>query len=608
MKKYKTILILFLIIFVLIEISGPAGAETTQFIMLDEIEPGMKGISKTVFEGVEIETFTVQVKDILRDDMDNDLILIESEDEKIKEIGGIAAGMSGSPVYFDGKLAGAIAYSWNNIDDNYAMITPIDRMKKLMDEPTEDKNNGLEFQKGVEPNLSNIYSPLLVSGLRGRALERLKEDLSSFEIRKGTAGQGNMDNLDIDQQTLEPGSAIAVQLVRGDINVSSIGTLTYKEDNKFTAFGHSFANKGVVDYLFSKAYINTIVSSPDYPFKVGYPLDVLQGTINVDRRAGIAGKTNKYPRIIPLHINVTDQDRNIEKKVRVQIVNEEDILLSLALSTALQAVDNTIDRIGRGTAEVNLEVLGTEIPGYKISRKNMFYSTQDIAARTLIEFQELLDILAKNPFQKVNIYGLNLNIDITSEDQHALLQEAEILNEDVKPGDTMQIKLTLLPYRGQQIEEVVEIEIPENFRQGRTRINILTGDDYFEISTMELDYEEEDLTTAEFQGFTELEPIIDELLERPKNNEIIIEGFADRRHPKYHEPDYPEAEPEQDENEFSPEFSGEENEKNNNNNNEEKEEVTELKITRETDYVLEGNLNLQINIEEENTEENNIEQ
>ena len=563
--KTKTILMILILLLILTGI-----VHSGDFISLDEIEPGMRGRAKTVFAGVEVETFSVEVVDITENDLGNDLILINSDDEKINKIGGIAAGMSGSPVYFDDRLAGAIAYSWSNIEDNYALVTPIERMKKLLADIKKE-----DLSKKEELDLLKLTTPLLVSGVRGRALDNLKRELSSFDIKRTAGGQAEIEN--IENVTLEPGSAVAVQLVRGDVNIFSIGTLTYIDNNKFAAFGHYFTHKGPVDFLFSQAYINTIISSPEYPFKLGYPFDRLEGVVNVDREAGIAGRTDRYSAIIPLRINIIDQDRNIEENVFVQMVKDEDLLTSLGVNVALQAVDNTIDRIGKGTAEITLEALGKELPDLRISRSNIFYSSRDIAARSLIEFQEFLDLLVFNPFKKVDLVGLNLDIEITSKEKSALIQKAEIINDDIKPGETMRIKLYLQPYRAEVIEKVVEVEIPEDFRPGRASILIESGYNYFDdpIPVTDPEEEETDMTKAEFEGYTDLESMILDFLEEKKNNEIILKGTVQR--------DYRE-------------YEGEDN----NNQKTEEEKIEEFKKVKCTDYVVEGRLNLEIDINENN--------
>ena len=187
--------------------------------------------------------------------MDEDLILIKLTGDKAEKYGGIAAGMSGSPIYLDGKLIGAIGYGWNNSDHRFGLVTPIERMLKLL-----ENNNNIEKSNGnlsdldldldqftPEENIIKTESPIMVSGISGRALDRLKKNLE--ELNLDVVPSPGIEEVDKSSERPEPGEAVAVQLVRGDISVASIGTLTYVDQGQFLAFGHPFTNRGQVNYL-----------------------------------------------------------------------------------------------------------------------------------------------------------------------------------------------------------------------------------------------------------------------------------------------------------------------------------------------------------------------
>ena len=320
---------------------------------------------------------------------------------------------------------------------------------------------------------------------------------------------------------------MAVQLVRGDVNIAAIGTLTYNENGKILAFGHSFTNKGDVDYLLSRAYINSIIPSISSPFKLGAPTEELIGSVTVDRNAGLAGTLHKYSRIIPLSVRVRDLDRDKDKIVNVQMVKDEDLLTSMITNVSLQAIDSTLDRVGKGTAVVKLKVTGKGLANLGLERENVFCSRSDIAATALYEVYQLFNIINHNPFNKVELIDIKLDVEISDRDNVALIQEAKIMNESIKAGDILEIQVTLLPYRSEPVVKRITFELPEDINPGLTTLVIdggLTGISYQALPA-EDDYGFEETKEAIIEGYKDLESILEDFLERPKNNELILQVY-----------------------------------------------------------------------------------
>lgn len=597
------------VLLIMILISGFSVAE--EIMPLTEIEAGMQGKAKTVFYGDKVEEFPVEIIDIMPDQgLNRDLILIRAGGEKIDEIGGIAAGMSGSPVYIEGKLIGAIGYGWSFSEGNYALVTPIEDMLALIN--SED-NEGIENSNLAERGLS---TPLLVSGLTGRSFDRLKKDLESLglELTPYNVSTGGRAEL---KTKLEPGSAVAVQLVRGDINIGSIGTVSYlDESGNILAFGHPFFNKGEVDYMLSSATIRGVIPSMQQPFKLGSPNKELLGSITVDRGAGIAGKLEKYSRVIPLRIRVSDQEREVENKVNAQLIRDEDLITSLVTNIGLESLDATLDRIGEGTARTRFKITANGLPELSIERENMYYSRHDIASLALLDLYQVMDIITGNPFQEVNLIDIQYDVEVDHTAQVALVQEARVINQEIRPGDQVEVEVVLHPYRGEIFTKNVMIEIPEDTQPGMASMVIdggFTGQSYQHLP--EDSTQEDDLNQAVVQGYKDFPSIIEDYLEKPKNNDLIIQVY-----PGY-TPDDIEAE---DENKQGHEAGDQEDERKENKENKEESpentaapdqeskeegeridnreiEETEIKEIVETDYVLEGNLSLDINIKDINS-------
>ncbi|MFW6021995.1 MAG: SpoIVB peptidase S55 domain-containing protein [Halanaerobiaceae bacterium] len=606
--NFKKIYLIFSILIVLVIVPVSSAEE---FMKLEDIQPGMMGIAKTVFYGYKVEEFSVEIIDVVEDQgLNKNLILFKAAGDNLEGSGGIASGMSGSPVYIDGKLIGAIGYGWELTNHRFGMITPIEDMLKLL---KENKLNNTYINKIIdkeESDKENLKTPLFISGLQGRAFNRMKnkfEDMG-FEVLKG-GSTGTEDS--ITAEPLMPGSAVAVQMVRGDINVGSIGTLTYKKDNKILALGHPFFNKGDVEYLLSRAYINGVIPSLQSPFKIGSPTDELIGTVDVDRSAGVAGQLNKYPKIVPLNIFVKDDEHSKSNNVNVQLVKDEDMLTSLITNVSLQTIDSTLDRIGKGTANVNFKITGKGLPELGIERDNVFYSRSDIAAVALYEVYNLTNLITRNPFREVNIIDIQIDVEIKNENKIALVQEAKVLNKEIKPGDTLDIEVTLHPYRSEPIIEKISFKIPEDISSGTATLVIdggFTGESYQTIPQEDTNQTAENQVIIE--GYKNLDTMLEDFLQVPKNNELIVQVFPGFSGRDMENEAYPTENPIQENNDDNKEELNEEQNPDSSEQNQDTEssdtpdsekmtekEAQEIKELFETEYVLEGSLSLDINIQ-----------
>ncbi|HLV09958.1 MAG TPA: SpoIVB peptidase S55 domain-containing protein [Halanaerobiales bacterium] len=574
---------------------------------VNELSPGMQGTARTVFRGYKVEEFPVEIIDIVIDQgMGKKLILIKAGGEKIEEIGGIASGMSGSPVYINDKLIGAIAYGWNLSDHRYCLLTPIEDMLELLSTNKDDRTASSKIK-----DYQALKTPLYISGMRGRSFERMKsifEDYGFEVLQNGSLGSSEKKE---NPYPLSPGSAVAVQLVRGDINIASIGTITHIDGRELLAFGHPFFNKGEVEYLLSEAYVNTIIPSLDFPFKLASVTDELLGSIKVDRGAGVAGELRNYPKIIPLRVRIRDKDRNKYNEVTVQMVKDEDLLSSLMINVSLEAIDSTLDRIGKGSGKIEFKITGKGLPDLSIERENVFYSRNDIAALVLTEFYNLMDIITFNPFQEVNLIDVQLDIEIEDQDNVALIQEARVLNETITPGDELEVELTLKPYRKDIINKRYLFQLPDDIETGTATLAINGGYtwEYYNIISQEEVNPDQELNQAIASGYKDLEPILEDFLKRPLNNEVIMQIYPGYRPPEPAIPPQEESSEEEEVGDDSEERiaeTGDQNETDETDetkelpemDNETPEKPEEIKEIFESDYILEGNLTVDISIEE----------
>lgn len=541
------------------------GSAEARVYPIEAIEPGLRGTAKTVIRGTDIESFEVEFLGVMRNaGPSGDLILIRASGDVIDRSGGIAAGMSGSPVYVDDQLVGAIAYGYSLSDHRIGFVTPISDMLDVLNmvegsegkerdvsEPADDGPvtplRGPVVSKGpvraailaataaeaaalaadASPDtlvFSPLRAPLLASGLSSRAFSHLGERLASFEIVPVQAG-GDVA-VDVGEPAaFEPGSAFGVQLARGDVSLTSIGTVTYVEEDRFIGFGHSFMDRGNIDYVTSSAYIHHVVQSLDHPFKLGSVVAPV-GSLLQDRGAGVAGRLGQMPRMIPVTVSVHDRDRDMSRTTNFEIVADDSFTVDLATTGALAALDRSLDRLGRGTARVVFRIEGEGMPR-PLVRDNLYYSDRDISALTLLEFVEAVSLVVHNRFSPVTVTGIQLSAQIEQERWTAHVENAVPDKEQVHPGETVEIEVQLRPYRREPVREVISLTVPADAMPGYVTVEVRGGGWGLRPPVMEDDAIVDD--PEEFLGIvSDLERLIDEFVRRERNNEIVAEFFGRR--------------------------------------------------------------------------------
>lgn len=535
---------------------SPLAHASSAFMAIDEVQPGMQGIARTVVSGTKIEEFGVEVLGIMKDKgPSGDVILVRTYGEVIERTGGIVQGMSGSPVYIDGRLVGAIAFGWALTDHKICMVTPIDDMLKLWAMP-DNKNRIIEekFDFGLDEEKSEVNTeakpevkeaekteqtavkqekigktenkpmsvPLMAAGFSERAFAMLQDKLKPFNLTVYNAGNV-ISTAGTESAPLEPGSSIGVQLVSGDVSLGALGTVTYVEGNKILAFGHPFLKKGNVGYFMTTAQVFTTVNSLENGFKVGAIGENI-GLINQDRGAGIAGEMGRYPDIIPLRITVNDQNLDRHQEASVQVVDDEDIAPTLAVTSIFNVIEKTSDRIGPGTAKVSFEIMGREIPGEALKRENMFYTSGNIGEMAISELYEALAMLAVNKYKPVDILDVKVNIDVSQERRTATIVEASVALAATKPGDKVDITVKLKPFRGEPIVRTVPFTIPKDQEPG-TLILEVRGGSMVSLSQLLLKSQGLDLDLFKPQKNKNktLDAMVKDFVERDRNNDIVVE-------------------------------------------------------------------------------------
>lgn len=507
-------LVLFILNFIFV---APAAAQQP-LMGIEDVKPGMMGIGRTVIQGTKIEDFTVEVLSVLRQKGPaGDKIMVRVSGDVIDKTGGIAAGFSGSPVYIDGKLIGAVSYGWALTDRRIGLVTPIYDMLKASKLNAPDEDN--EPQTGVnEAEPQAVATPIMVSGLGQRGLEKLTEQLAPYNLIPVISGSA--DGMENEKVELEPGSAVGVQLMRGDIDMTAIGTVTYREGDKILAFGHPFLKRGNVAYFLTNAYIHQTIPSLDTSFKLGAALDLV-GTVNQDRNEGIAGVVGRYPHNIPLRIHVKDLDTGRENNLFVQVIQDELLSSALVTTAAMQAIEQTIDRTGMGSSWVKIEIMGRNLPNNNVLvKENMFFHPTDIGAGSLGELLEGLALVLTNPFNAVEIMDVKVDVAIEQSIQTARIEEAHTKTAVAKPGQTIPISVSLKPYRGDVIRETLNFTVPAYQAPGTMAVTVRGGSSVPVLQKLLTQLGAQEIQAEQPKN---LEEYLRGFVQRDQNNELVAE-------------------------------------------------------------------------------------
>jgi hypothetical protein len=264
---------------------------------------------------------------------------------------------------------------------------------------------------------------------------------------------------------LVPGSAMGVALVRGDVNVAAIGTLSYRRGRQFLAFGHPMFGFGEADYMLTTSYVHTVVRGQRIPFKEGIIGSVV-GVVSQDRVAAIGGEVGRFPRVFNVMATVNDVETGRMVRMSAQMIRRGDLVQILAPLVVLAALDRAWDAFGGGTAEVKMTLRGGGLPG-PVERTNMFYSARDVGVAAVLDVPEAIRLLFNNEHAQIVPSDLKVEVTLRRERVTSTIAEAAVDSRVVRQGGHLRVRLRVRPFQeADQISRVLEIAIPRNFPRG----------------------------------------------------------------------------------------------------------------------------------------------
>lgn len=431
----------------------PYPPDNPQVIPMSEITEGMEGVGYTVIHGTNVEPFKVKVISVLRKMWHgSDAILIELEGLNL-EHSGTVAGMSGSPIYFDGKIAGALAFGWNYAKDPIAGVTPIEEMYKLY--------NDTNASKVASISKNSLQTPLMFSGFNGDSFLEYSDKFKEMGFYPMQAG-GSISDINQSGKFLF-GDSVAIVLIDGDFSIAGVGTVSHTDDEKFLLFGHSMWSKGRLRAPVSRAYINHIVASTASSFKIGAAYSNYLGYTVYDGTFGVSGVYGEVPEntMIPVNLQVEDQSF-LNKDFNFRVLNDPtyfSYLLSMAIYTAVTSSAGS-DEDGVFSVSYEIETDYFEEP-YKVTDRILSYSSKDAFKTAIEQLIAPVDFFIYNNFNRVGIKSIKLSIK-RSNLEYAFLDDITLLEPKAKAGETIHLRVGITPYGKEKTYINIPVKLPVN--------------------------------------------------------------------------------------------------------------------------------------------------
>jgi hypothetical protein len=474
---------------------------------VDELRAGMVGIGKTVFEGDRLDEFKVHILGVLRNVIGTrrNLILARLEGGPLANT-GVIAGMSGSPVYIDGRLVGAVSYSLGQFSkEPVAGITPIDEMteaatfagprrqaarvelqmpltpeslraslrqafswmRPFADSPADVQVfGGAGLNAGIGTLLRPIATPLTLGGFDAGVIDPVASAFSDQGFVPVMAGSSLLSSRlaqsagnAAQKAPLRPGDPVGVALMSGDLEFGATGTITDIVGDRVYAFGHPFYGLGPTQFPMTRAHVLTVLPSLASSMRIASTGDVI-GTVQQDRATTIAGTLGPGPAMIPVRISLTSE-RGTKKTFQMAMVNDQLFTPMLAYLSIL----NTLSAYERQNGAASYVVRGSAVVKDRgaVAFEDLFTGDRSSAGAAAYVVAPI-NFLLRNAFEDVELGGLNLEIDASEEPRSATIERVWVDGGRPKPGAKVELKVLFRTYRGEEITRTLPLEIPPSAR------------------------------------------------------------------------------------------------------------------------------------------------
>jgi hypothetical protein len=469
-------------------------ASSSETVPVDQVQPGMQGCAYTIFAGDQVEKFDLEVIGVMPNFLGpkQSIILVQLKGPKVEHT-GVVAGMSGSPVYIGGKLAGALSLKLGIFTkEPIAGVTPIadvlagGGLSGPISGPTSGPSSGSSSQGPISSGLASEFSqraglqvgaelrsietPLVFSGFQTSAIQRFSSQLDGMGF---VAAQGGTTPARPDDGKLAPGDMAGMVLVQGDVSINSACTVTAILADKVFLCGHPFLNLGDVQLPMARSRVLTTLSSDMASTKivnVGGPI----GTITGDHLTAVTGKLGAAPAMIPLEL--TTKSAIGEKVIHAQIVDHPKLTPLLVALTAFNGLTQNVV-YGEGTTlKLNAEIrMKGHVP---VEIENTFAPGDSLSPDGMPVALNLMNVVMRlftNQFEPVKIENISVHVESVPGRQSYSIESAWLEKGEAAPGETLRLRVLVRPYRGAARIEETTIKVPDQVMRG-TNLRVMVSD------------------------------------------------------------------------------------------------------------------------------------
>ena len=533
---------IFFIVALIIFVSPRTSSAMPEIFPFEQLRSGMNGKAYTVVDGSgKIENFDVKIVGLTDEGKGSKrIIMARASGDVVKRTGGILQGMSGSPVYINGKLIGALAATLKEMDPYMVFVTPIEDMLELWNLPdpkaqvnrfkvvreieTEKKSDEAEktltedekkeLAEDDKADNAEEVDAFYFDGFDDNGIKFLQRELGLKKLQTPpvTAERG----LQLDA-TLQPGSALGVAIIYGDFSLGATGTVTAVDGKRVLAFGHSFTHGGNVNYFMTDA---SVIGSVSGVTNIGVKLAGIGhiiGRVNQDRDSGVAGILGTFPAVVPISVTVKDTALNKQETYNATIAYNENLVPKLGASVAYTALSKMADTLAESTVEIDFNVKTNAVDGGELTRKNMFYNPSDVGQVAVLELMQALNLVCSNTKEESNIFGVDVNISFDAERRTASIVSVTPDKKKVKPGETINLTVELQPYRKPTEKVTLPYTVPLTAHQGNLSLEIHGG----ALVPVNQAMANAGLVTADSNK--SYEDKIKDFLKTGKNNQLVVE-------------------------------------------------------------------------------------
>jgi hypothetical protein len=488
---------------VALAITAASTLSAAEKMPLSQVQKGMKGYGLTVFEGNVVEKFDVEILGVLNNIGPDQNLILAKVDHPVVARAGVIAGMSGSPIYIDGKVIGALAYAWQFAKEPVAGITPIDEMLRISarlspagaspagaaprmsaiemlsamakSKPEEAFNKLIASSAVAVSSLTGakrIALPMSLSSFSAETIQRFSPHLEQLGFVAVPAGAASATTTKNAKSTFAPGDAISAVLLSGDFNVASSGTVTHVDGDHIYAFGHPFLDMGEINFPMATSEVVTVLPSVANSFKFSNTGSVV-GVLRQDRAAGIMGVLGDTPTMIPVEVTLTGTGAPVT--YRLNTVRHSTLTPLLLAMVADSVVSNAQRAAGERTVLMESEI---KVKGFDPIRLREGWAGQQ-ARQSIPQYLAVISgYLMSNEFRPTEIESVKINLRHDDDLRIAKLMEASLVTPAkgrISAGDTVQVRTVLKPFRGEPFVETFDVRIPDDQPLGSAYLLVGSG-------------------------------------------------------------------------------------------------------------------------------------